>query len=557
MRVRRWYFVVVPLVVLLIPLLWPLSSREWAIQFDDKAIRRKDAFLDEERRRWSADSRRDGRPNIVLILADDLGRNDVGVYGHQRVQTPNIDALATEGVRFTDATATTAICAPSRAALLTGRYQQRFGFELQPHERYPRNRLEWFVFRHIIDTSPMVPAPIQPTPRAGDIEKQGLPPSELSIAELLSARGYDTAAYGKWHLGYDPDRFSPLEFGFDEYYGFYEAFSLYAPVDDPDIVNVRIDDFSDKHMWSVGRSGHAAVVHNDRAVTEEEYLTDVFADRAVEFIRGGGGAAPFFLYLPFSAPHTPLQAPQEYWDLYPDVDNEVHRAYYAMITAFDDAVGRILTALERAGVADDTLVIFASDNGGVTYLGVSDNGELAGGKFSTFRGGLSVPLIMRFPGRIPAGAVYEEPVSLLDLFATAEAASRGPAGDGAAAGTEAVELPRPVDGVNLLPFLAPSRAEAVARGAPHEALYWRSSYNVAVQRGDWKLIRDRRNEIVRLYDLATDPGETTDLAPQQPEIVRQLTESHSQWERGLQPQGWPRVMDLYMDVYGIRYWFGI
>jgi arylsulfatase A-like enzyme len=565
MRVRRsWYFVVIPLAVLLIPLLWPLSSREWAFDFDDRAIRRKEAFLHEERRRWQAESRRDGRPNIVLIVADDLGRDDVGVYGHDRVHTPHIDALAAEGVRFTDATATTAICAPSRASLLTGRYQQRFGFELQPHERYPRNRLEWLVFRHIIDTSPMVPAPVASVPRAQDVEKQGLPPSELTIAELLSARGYDTAAYGKWHLGYDHERFSPLEFGFDEHYGFYEAFSLYAPVEDPSVVNVRIDDFSDNHMWSVGRSGHAAIVHNDRVVTEDEYLTDVFAERAVEFITDSAGTAdspvaPFFAYLPFSAPHTPLQAPREHWDRYADVENQVHRAYYAMITSFDDAVGRVLNALESAGVADNTLVILTSDNGGVTYLGITDNGELAGGKFSTFRGGVAVPLIMRYPGRLPAGKVYEAPVSLMDLFATMDAASSGasrqPLRD-TASGERGTGLPKPVDGVNLLPFLGAGRSGAGA-AEPHDTLYWRSSYNVAARRGEWKLVRDRRNEIVRLYNIAADPGETTNLAASRPEIVRQLTDDLQRWERGLMPKRWPRVMDLYMDVYGFRYWFGI
>jgi arylsulfatase A-like enzyme len=317
-------------------------------------------------------------------------------------------------------------------------------------------------------------------------------------------------------------------------------------------------------MWSVGRSGHAAIVHNDRVVTEEDYLTEVFAERAAEFITDGAGTAdsvgaPFFLYLPFSAPHTPLQAPREYWDRYADVENEVHRAYYAMITSFDDAVGRVLNALERAGVADNTLVILTSDNGGVTYLGITDNGELAGGKFSTFRGGLAVPLIMRYPGRIPAGEVYEAPVSLMDLFATMEAASWGAARDTPRETTSAGRgdgLPKAIDGVDLLPFLAAGQSGESA-GEPHEAMYWRSSYNVAARRGEWKLVRDRRNEIVRLYNVATDPGETTDLASSRPGIVRQLTADLKRWERGLMPRRWPRVMDVYMDVYGFRYWFGI
>ena len=659
MRPRLFYWLV-PLVVVLAVLLWPLSSREWAIDFDDEAIRAKEAFLARERRRAGESGRRapsDGRPNVVLILADDLAQQDLGIYGHPVVETPHIDSLGRDGVVFTQATATTSICAPSRAALLTGRHQQRFGFEYQPHTRYPRNRLEYLVFRHLIDTSPMVPAPPMPTPRRRDIRNQGLPPSEVTIAEVLQARGYRTSAIGKWHLGYNHERFSPLELGFEEHYGFYEAFSLYAPIDDPEVVNVRIDDFSDKHMWSVGRTGAAAIVHNDEVVTEEDYLTDVFADRAVRFIReaaeagttprgdaGATGAAgatghaaadgagrsdraerdPFFLYVPFSAPHTPLQATREYWDRYAHVENEVHRAYYAMITSLDDAVGRILTALEETGVAEDTLVIFASDNGGVNYMGISDNGSLAAGKFSTFRGGLVVPMIMRFPGRIPEGARFDHPVSLLDVMPTVAAVTGGPAATGgpavspgdAAEGSGAVELPAPVDGVNLLPYLdppggagargagaAPGAADNApagdapagatgggvrraggqgatgggvrraggqgatgevtrrtgngALGAPHETLYWRSGYNLAVRRGDWKLYRDRRNDITRLYDLGSDPGETTDLSAAHPEKVAELEDALAVWEAGLAPKAWPRVMDVFMDIHGVRYWFGI
>ncbi|MFW5786549.1 MAG: sulfatase-like hydrolase/transferase [bacterium] len=554
------------MVVVLAVLLWPLSSGDWEIDFDDEAIRAKEEFLAGERRRRGRDPGQrapsDGRPNVVLILADDLAQQDLGIYGHPVVETPHIDSLGREGVVFTQATATTSICAPSRAALLTGRHQQRFGFEYQPHTRYPRNRLEYLVFRHLIDTSPMVPKPPAPTPRRRDIENQGLPPSEVTLAEVLKARGYRTAAIGKWHLGYNREQFSPLHFGFDDHYGFYEAFSLYAPIDDPDVVNVRIDDFSDKHMWSVGRKGHAAIVHNDEVVTEEDYLTDVFADRAVRFIRDSAAARdPFFLYLPFSAPHTPLQAPREYWDRYAHVDNEVHRAYYAMISSLDDAVGRILTTLEETGAADDTLVIFTGDNGGVNYMGISDNGSLAGGKFSTFRGGLVVPMIMTFPGRIPAGSTFDHPVSLLDVTPTVAAVTGGAvetAPGGAPGGASGGEWPAPLDGVNLLPYVggAPQVGEG-ALGAPHETLYWRSGYNLAVRRGEWKLYRDRRNDITRLYDLGSDPGETTDLSTAHPGKVAELEDALAVWEAGLAPKAWPRVMDVFMDIHGFRYWFGI
>lgn len=526
-----------PLIAILAFLLWPLASREWAIRFDEEAQRRKEAFLTEERRRIAdaGDSARNRQtpPNVVLIVADDLSRNDVGFHGHPIVRTPHMDALAAEGVTFTEATATTSICAPSRAALLTGRYQQRFGFEYQPHTRYPRNRLEYLVFRYLIDTSPMVPAPPGPVPRGRDIARQGLPPSELTLAELLHARGYRTAAYGKWHLGYNAERFSPLEFGFDEHYGFYEAFSLYAPLDREDVVDVRIDDFSDRHMWSQGRSGPSAIVHNDVVVTESRYLTDVLADRAVSFIRDG--AEPFFLYLPFSAPHTPLQAPAEYWDLYPEVEDPVHRAYYAMISNLDSAVGEVLDALEESGVAENTLVILTSDNGGVSYLGVSDNGPLAAGKFSNFEGGLAVPLVMRLPGRLPAGSVVREPVSLLDIMPTVAAATgRRPA------------FPAPLDGENLL------------AGPPdRSALFWRSGYNLAVRSGDWKLQIDRRDGSRWLYNLRRDPAESSDLSSRHPRQVERLRDLLGEWEAGLAEKRWPRVMDVFFDVHGRRHWFGI
>ncbi len=544
-------------------LLWPLASREWAIHFDRERNRAKEEYLARERERSDAETK---RPNIVLIVADDLGRQDVGIYGNPVVDTPNIDELGRDGVIFNQATATTAICAPSRAAMLTGRYQQRFGFEYQPNNRYPRNRLEYLVFRHLIDTDPMVPAPPGPVPRTRDIENQGLPPSELTIAELLQARGYRTAAYGKWHLGYNQEQFSPLDFGFDEHYGFYEAFSLYAPTENESVVNVRIDDFSDRHMWRQGRSGPSAIVHNDREVSEEHYLTDVLADRAVQFIMENSSASsgavntstprnPFFLYLPFSAPHTPLQAPRRHWNRYEEVQNDAHRAYYAMITALDDAVGRVLTALSAGGVADNTVVVFTSDNGGVTYMDISDNGDLAGGKFSNFRGGLVVPMVMRFPGRVSPGTSYDQPVSLLDLFPTFEAATR-PRPDAGEAQVSLSQtenpLPAPVDGVNLMASLNGEPPRSTER-----TLFWRSGYNVAVRRGDWKLQIDRRHNMTRLYNIARDPGETSNYAPERPELVRRLESLLRDWERGLMPKRWPRVMDIHMDVHGKRYWFGI
>jgi len=363
----------------------------------------------------------------------------------------------------------------------------------------------------------------------------------------LRSRGYATAALGKWHLGYDL-QFSPLERGFDEHWGFYEAFSLYAPTDDPDVVNTPIDDFSDRHMWSRGRDGASAIVHNDREVTEGEYLTSAIADRAAAYIDlNADTGQPFLLYVPFSAPHTPLQAPREEWDQLSHVSNPTHRTYYAMIAALDAAVGEILASLERNQIADHTLVIFASDNGGVTYLGVTDNGARAGGKFTTFQGGVAVPMMIRYPGQIPPGSVYRSPVSLLDLFATVEAATRRPGEP-----TPAEALARPYDGVDLVPYVT-GRRDA----PPHRTLFWRGDTVYAARSGPWKLLYDANRDLVRLFNLDEDPREQEDLAAARPDVVQDLRAQLAAWEEQLQPPAWPAVMDFFIDVWGERYWFPI
>jgi arylsulfatase A-like enzyme len=559
-RRRNVVFALLPIIVLVAYLLWPLSSRRWDVaDVDEESLRAKNDYL-------AAQRTVRGGPRVILIVADDLALTDISRYGAgvspNAVHTPEIDSIGEDGATFTQAGTTATICAPSRAALLTGRYQQRFGFELQPHDRYARNRLEYLGFRYAIDTGhmrPVAPAPI-PTPEA--IRAQGLPASEITLAELLQARGYRTAAFGKWHLGYDR-RFSPLERGFEEHYGFYEAFSLYAPLDAEGIVNTRIDDFSDRHMWSKGRTGAAAIVHNDRVVEEDDYLTFRFAELASDYIRSNA-EEPFFLYLPFSAPHTPLQAPTEYHDRFLEIDDPIKRTYAAMIAALDDAVGSVLDAVDDAGIADETIVIFTSDNGGTSYLGVTDNAPLAGGKFTPFQGGVAVPLMMRYPARIPAGAVYSEPVSLLDVFATVDAATRRPERtiEDAEGGTDeqAVGGRLALDGVDLVPFVLGERD-----GAPHEALFWRSGYNKAARSGDWKLIVTEdgspaieEGEVRReLYNLARDPTERINVAAHHPDVVDELLARMAEWEAGLAEPLWPPVMHFRLDVWGRRLWFAI
>ncbi|MFP4551534.1 MAG: sulfatase-like hydrolase/transferase, partial [Spirochaetales bacterium] len=477
-RAVRRGAILIAAVALLAWLLWPLTDRDWQIAGTLEESPEKRRYLEAER----ALGRSANAPRIILIVADDLARTDVSLYGARHgaapVPTPAIDSIGLEGATFTQASATATICAPSRAALLTGRYQQRFGFELQPHTRYARNRLEYLGFRYLVDTDPMSPVAGYGIPPREAMARQGLPASEINLAELLRARGYRTSIVGKWHLGYDR-AFSPLNRGFEEYYGFYEAFSLFAPIGTPGVVDTPIDDFSDRHMWRQERTGYSAIVRNDVVVEEEEYLTFRFADEASEFIRKHADE-PFFLYLPFSAPHTPLQAPERDVEALAHIDDPIRRTYAAMIAALDDAVAQILDAVERQGIAAETMIIFTSDNGGTSYLGVTDNGPLAGGKFTNFEGGTAVPFLIRYPKAISAGRVVDEPVSLLDVFATVDAATR------------AADVPRPpalaVDGVNLIPRLRRVSDRAERASPLHEALFFRSFYNKAVRARHWKLI---------------------------------------------------------------------
>lgn len=308
---------------LLAYLLFPLTTRAWDIVFDREKILYKEQFLESIRK----DPLQSEAPplNILLITADDLGKTDISLYGGTAVDTPNIDSIGHDGVIFTEAYCTSPICSPSRASMLTGRYQQRFGYEVQPQNRYARNRLELFVVDNYIDTGGWFPVENNGTPRKAEREKQGLPPSEITLAELLTEYGYATGITGKWHLGHAPD-FVPNSRGFDYQYGFYEAFSLYSPTDDPDIVNHRHDYFASKHIWKQERKGPCAVRRNDEEIVEPEYLTFRIAEEAEEFLSRNRNN-PYFLYVPFSAPHTPFQAPEEYVDRFRHVEDENKRVY--------------------------------------------------------------------------------------------------------------------------------------------------------------------------------------------------------------------------------------
>ncbi|MFO0597938.1 MAG: sulfatase-like hydrolase/transferase [Myxococcaceae bacterium] len=475
--------------------------------------------------------------NVVLIVADDLGVADTTLSPMGTVDTPNLDRLADEGVRFGSGYVTAALCSPSRAGLLTGRYQERFGHEVQPHDRYAKSGLEFFFARLFLQTEDWRLMEWR-SPDDDDVQRQGIPASEILLPELLDRAGYATAMFGKWHLGWNPD-FQPHRRGFQEFTGFYEAYSLYAaPAGRSDIVDQHLAEFSDKYIWERGRSGIASLVHNGTVIEEPGYLTDRFTDDAIAFI-DAHQREPFFVYLPLQNPHTPFQAKRSDWDAFPDEKDPIRRTYLALIRSLDTSVGRVMKALDERHLSEDTLVIFLSDNGAALYTHATTNGPLQGGKFTLFEGGIRVPFAMRWPGQIPAGTTFNEPVSALDVVATISGAAGLP-----------LPSDRAIDGVDLLPFVRGERS-----GEPHDALYWRANNVSAVRSGPLKLIRDQTSGNVALFDLLTDPGEKTDLSRARPDDVKRLLGLLDGWNAQCHAPLWPAVMDYRFVANDGREWW--
>lgn len=330
------------------------------------------------------------KPNIIVILADDLGYADIGAQGLSKdVKTPNVDALASAGTRFTNGYVSCPVCSPTRAGLLTGRYQQRFGHEVNPGPN-----------------------------QAADF---GLPTDQVTIAKALQQAGYATGMVGKWHLGFKPEM-HPMQRGFDEFFGF----------------------LAGAHQYNVVGEGNNALMRGTTPVESTDYLTDAFGREATAFVeKHAGGEKPFFLYLAFNAIHTPMQAPAKYTDRFKDVTDKKRRTMLGMLSAMDDAIGLMTAKLKEKNVADDTLIFFLADNGGPTPANGSINTPLRGFKGGTYEGGIRVPFIVKWTaGKVPAGKVFEKPAIALDLFPTALAAAGVPAPKGVS-----------FDGVDLLPFL--------------------------------------------------------------------------------------------------------
>ena len=437
-------------------------------------------------------------PNIILILADDLGYNDISTFGGGvaggRVQTPHIDQLAAQGAVFEQAYAGNATCAPSRAMIMTGRYPTRTGFEFTPTPSGMGPMIS-MISGSLDNGLPPGRFNEAGAAEAPPYEEQGLPGSEVTVAEVLQDKGYHTAHIGKWHLGRGKG-FAPLDQGFDE--SLLMASGLYLPEDDANVVNAKLDfDPIDQFLWA--RLNFAASFNNggDERFKPGGYLTDYWTDESIEVIKANRNR-PFFLYLAHWGTHTPLQATREDYEAVGDIKPHRLRVYAAMIRALDRSVGRIMATLEEQGLADNTIVMFSSDNGGPGYIGLPDiNAPYRGWKLTNFEGGLRVPMFVKWPSRIAPGTRIDTPVAHIDMMPTMAAAAQAAPPRGVT-----------IDGRDLLPLATGEGAADWSR----ETLFWQSGYYRVVRHGDWKLQVSENPDKRWLYNLQEDPTEQNNLA---------------------------------------------
>jgi arylsulfatase A-like enzyme len=421
------------------------------------------------------------KPNILVIVADDLGWGELTSQGIAKdIPTPNIDSISRNGIRFTNGYVSGPYCSPTRAGLLTGRYQQRFGHEFNPGPPTEAN------------------------------QAVGLSLKETTIGDRLKSAGYATGWFGKSHLGNAPE-FHPQKRGFDEFYGF----------------------LGGAHSYVDPGQGVNAVLKGTEPVKDPGYLTEAFAREAASFIERKKDEQ-WFVYLPFNAVHAPLETLEKYESRFSSIQDTKRRKFAGLLSALDDSVGTVLNKVRELNLEEDTLIYFFSDNGGPTPSITSGNGPLKGYKSQTSEGGIRVPFSVQWKGTIPAGKTEDRPVIQLDVLPTSLAA----------AGVEADPAWK-LDGVNLLPYLKGEKTEA-----PHDALYWRFGQQLAVRKGDWKLVKSVADgnarsgagkasvEEAKLYNLKDDIGEKNDLAAANPDKVKELTELWNQWNSSLVDPKW-------------------
>jgi len=439
------------------------------------------------------------KPNFLVIVADDLGYNDVGFNGSKEIYTPVLDDLAANGVIFTNGYVTHPYCGPSRAGLITGRYQARFGMEINlTNSHY-------------------------------DIHS-GLPTTEKTFAKRLKSAGYKTGIIGKWHLGASYP-FHPNNRGFDYFYGFLSGGHTYWPYNVTTHHPLYVK--PDKPHYSANEGGYWPLQRNNNAAEFKEYLTTALSKDAAEFI--SQGEEPFCLYLAYNAPHAPLEAPKELIDKYKHITHKQRRIYAAMVDAMDQGIGIVIDALKASGKFEDTLIFFISDNGGIVnksrdeqhkrgaFNDWGDNTPYRGGKGSMFEGGHNVPFIAHWPNGITKKGKYNMPVSALDIAATLVSLGGGDT------------LGNPLEGVNLIPYV-----EGKIKEPPHKALFWRldSGTKWAVRTPDAKYFLPRNETGLKkpfLVDMIKDPYETTNIIDNNPKLRKEMAQLWNNWNAKNQP----------------------
>jgi arylsulfatase A-like enzyme len=432
----------------------------------------------------------EGPPNIVFLLADDLGRADCGFMGGSEIDTPHIDALAAGGA-ILDAHYVQPLCSPTRAALMTGRYPMRQGLQVgvcKPWAKY------------------------------------GLPLNERLLSQALGEAGYATGVFGKWHLGFITPEYLPTHRGFDRQYGHY---------------NGALDSFT--HMRDGGFDWHS----DDHVCRDKGYSSKLVAREAAKFIAEHAGKRPFFAYVPFNAVHTPLQAPPRYIQQYAHLKGE-RAKYAAMLTAMDDAVGQIIAAVDDAGVRDNTLIVFSSDNGGPDPGRVTDNGDYRGGKGSLYEGGVRVAACAAWDGRIKAGSTIDGAMHAVDWYPTFVELAGGK-----------LDQELPVDGRDVWPMLT------TGAPSPHDAILLNTTpVTGAVRVGDWKLIaregednhesgvsKRSRRPAYELFNLKDDPYEKSNLADEQPAKVKELESTLAQFAaQAVEPKAQPKPKNFVVPA---------
>jgi arylsulfatase A-like enzyme len=408
----------------------------------------------------------DKKPNVIIFLSDDVGYGEYGFQGNKEIPTPNIDSIAKNGVRFTQGYIAATYCSPCRAGLMTGKYPTRFGHEFNEGG---------------------------PTGTGKGAVPFGLPLDQITIANRMKDLGYATAIVGKWHLG-GGEKYLPMSRGFDEFYGTVANTPFLNP---PNFIDSR-------------KSPKIDPVRDDNF-----YTTDAYAERSVDWL-GKQKGKPFFLYLPFNAQHAPLQAPKKYLDRFPEIKDEKRQLFAAMMSAMDDAVGRVLAKVKEMGEEENTLIFFFSDNGGPTMQTTSKNDPLRGRKATTLEGGIRIPFCAQWKGKIPAGATYEHPMIQLDILPTAIVAAGGK-----------VDPEWKLDGLDLMPYLTGKVKEP-----PHPVLYWRFGEQFAIRKGDFKLVASAPDGVknVKLFNLKDDIGEKTDLTEKMPDKAKELKADWDKWD---------------------------